>query len=75
MATVVSQHVRHLGCYLGFFKNFILSKTAANFTEISRKHVFAASNRNIIENKAWVALGEISELLSNFFVNVSVNVS
>ena len=71
MATVVSQHVRHLGCYLGFFKNFILSKTAANFTEISRKHVFAASNWNIIENKAWVALGKISELLSNFFVNVS----
>ena len=47
MATVVSQHVRRLG----FFKDFILSKTAANFTEISRKHVFAASNRNIIKNR------------------------
>ena len=35
MATVVSQHVRHLG----FFKNLISRKTAANFTEISRKHV------------------------------------
>ena len=46
MATVVSQHVRHLG----FFKHFILRKTAANFTEISRKQVFAASNRNIIKN-------------------------
>ena len=50
MATVVSQHVRHLGRHLGFFKMFILRKTAANFTEISRKHVLAASNRNIIEN-------------------------
>ena len=36
-AAVVSQHVRHLGRHLGFFKNFILRKTAANFTEISRK--------------------------------------
>ena len=50
MATVVSQHVRHIGRHLGFFKHFILRKTAANFTEISRKHVFAASNRNIIKN-------------------------
>ena len=47
MATVVSQHVRHLG----FFKNFILSKTAAIFTGISRKHVFSASNRDTIENR------------------------
>ena len=31
--------------------NFIFSKTAANFLEISRKHVFTASNRNIIKNK------------------------
>ena len=45
MATVISQHVRHLGRHLGFFKNFFLRKTAANFTEISRKHVFAASKR------------------------------
>ena len=45
MAAVVSQHVRHLGRHLGFFKNFILRKTAANFTEISRKHVFTASKR------------------------------
>ena len=44
MATVVSQHVRHLG----FFKNFNSRKTAENFTEISRKHVFAVSSRNII---------------------------
>ena len=51
MATVVSQRVRHLGRHLGFFKNYILRKTAANFTEISRKHVFAASNRNIIKNR------------------------
>ena len=47
MATVVSQHVRHLG----FFKHFIFSKNAANFLEISRKHVFAASNRNKIKNR------------------------
>ena len=51
MATVVSQHVRHLARHLGFFKNFILRKTAANFTQISRKHAFAASNRNIIKHR------------------------
>ena len=51
MATVVSQHVRHIGRNLVFFENFILRKIAANFTEISRKHVFAASNRNIIKNR------------------------
>ena len=38
MAIVVSQHV----CHLGFIKNRILRKAAANITEISRKHVFAA---------------------------------
>ena len=47
MAMVISQDVGHLG----FFKNFILCKTAANFTEISRKHVFATSNRNLIMNR------------------------
>ena len=47
MATVVSQHARHLG----FFRNIILHKTVANFTEISRKHVFAASDRNIIKSR------------------------
>ena len=47
MATVVSQHVRHLG----FFEIFILRKIAASFTEISRKHVFPASNRKIIKNR------------------------
>ena len=49
MATVVSQHVRHIG----FFKKIDFHKTAANFTEISRKHVFAASNRNIIKNRIY----------------------
>ena len=48
MATAVSQNNR----YLGFFKNIIFSKTAANFLEISRKHVFTASNTNIIKNRA-----------------------
>ena len=47
MATAVSQHVRHLG----FFKTFIFSKTVANFLKISRKHVFTASNSNIIKNR------------------------
>ena len=37
--------------HLRFFKFFVLRKTAANVTEISRKHVFPASNRNIIENR------------------------
>ena len=49
MATVVSQHVRHFGRHLGFFENSILHKIALNFTKISRKHVFAASDRNIIK--------------------------
>ena len=31
--------------------DFILRKTAANFTEISWKHVSAASDRNIIKNR------------------------
>ena len=51
MATIVSQHVRHLGRRLGFFKNFILRKSAANFTQISRTQVFAVPNRNKIENR------------------------
>ena len=49
-ATSVSQHVCHLGRHLGFFKNFILGKTAAIFLEMSRKHVFTTS-KNIIKNK------------------------
>ena len=51
MATVLLQHVRHFGRHLGFFKSFILRKIAANFTEISKKNVFPALNRNIIENR------------------------
>ena len=51
MATVVSQRVRHIGRLLGYFKIFVLRKIAANFTEISRKRVFAASNRKIIKNR------------------------
>ena len=43
MATVVSQHVRHIGRHLELFKIFILRKIAANFTESSRKHVFPAN--------------------------------
>ena len=52
MATLVSQHGRRLGRYLEFFKiHYILCKTAANFTEISTKHLFAALNRDIIKNR------------------------
>ena len=51
MATVVSQHGRHTWPPSWLFKNFILRKRAANFTETSGKHVFAASNRNIIKNR------------------------
>ena len=51
MASVVSQYVYQLGRHLRFFKNFILRKTAENFAEISKKRVFAASNKNIIENR------------------------
>ena len=63
MATVVSQHVRHIGRHLGFFENFTLCKIAANFTEISRKHVFAASNRNIIKKSLK------KEIRTNFLKN------
>ena len=52
MAMVVSQHVPPNGRHLGFFKTCILQKNAANFTEISRKHVFAASNRKIIKKES-----------------------
>ena len=31
-------------CHLGFFKNFIFNKNAANFLEISRKHVFISED-------------------------------
>ena len=39
MDTAVSQHVRHLGRHLGLFKNYIFSKTSANFYKINIKHV------------------------------------
>ena len=51
MATAVFTTWRHFGRHLGFFKNFIFCKTATNFTGISRKHVFLASNTKIIENR------------------------
>ena len=34
MATADLQHIHHLGCHLGFFKNFNFNKTAANFLEL-----------------------------------------
>ena len=51
MAKVVSQHVRHIGRHLNFFQIFNLTQNAANLNKTSRKHVFAASNRNIIKNR------------------------
>ena len=73
MATVVSQHVRHLGRHLrrhlGFFKKTVLCKTAANFTEISRKHVLAASNRSIIKNRAY------KKITPNFLKNLQFSIS
>ena len=66
MATVVSQHVRHIDRrYLGFFKIYILRKVAANFTEISRKHMFAASNRNIIKTR--VEKKKLEQIFSKIF--------
>ena len=40
-----------LAAFLFVSKKIILRKTTENFNEISRKHVFAASNWNIIKNK------------------------
>ena len=51
MTALVFQHVRHLGRHLRFFKTFIFSKNAANFLEISRKHVYTAVNTNTIKNR------------------------
>ena len=39
-----------LAAILDFSKILFYAKIAANFTEISRKHVFSASNRNIVNN-------------------------
>ena len=67
MATAVSQHVRHLGRHLGFFKNFIFCKTAASFLEISRKHVFTAWSRNIILNNRVVKKKLAEQILSKSY--------
>ena len=49
MATVVYDMPANLAAILDFPKILlILPKTAATFPEISRKHEFALSNRNII---------------------------
>ena len=67
MVTVVLQHVRHLGRHLGFFKISIFSKTAGNFLEISRKHVFTtSSNRNTIKNR--VRKKKLEEILSESYI-------
>ena len=69
MATVVLQHVRHIGHHLSFFENFLLRKISANFTEISRKHVFAALNRNIIKNSLK------KEMRTSFLKNFQFSIS
>ena len=52
MATDVLQHVRGaILAAIGFFSEFIFSIIAANFLEICRKHVFTASDRNIIKKR------------------------
>ena len=65
MATVISQHICHPGHHLGFFKSFILCKTVANFTEISRKHVLAALNRNITKDR--LLKKKLEQILSKSF--------
>ena len=65
MATAVSQHVRRLGRYLGFFTNFILKRNCSQFLEISRRHVFTGSNRNIIKNK--VEKKKLEQILSKSY--------
>ena len=55
MATVVSQHVRHLGYHLKFFKTIIFSKIAANFLEFKRKHVIRDWTKGT-ENFVFIAL-------------------
>ena len=49
---------------MGVFKNFIFRKTETNFTGISRKHVFLASNRKIIENR--VKKKNLEQIFLNF---------
>ena len=65
MATVVSQHARHLCRHLGFFKNCIFRKTATNLTGISRKHVFLASNRKIIKDR--VKYKNLEQIFPKFY--------
>ena len=65
MATVVSQHVPHLDRHRKFFKKNIFGKIAANFLEISRKHVFTASNRNIVKNT--VRKKKLAQILSESY--------
>ena len=69
MATVVSQLVHHLSRHLGFFKKFILRKTAANFTDINRKHVFASPTRNTVKNR--VKKMKLQEMLSKLQFPIS----
>ena len=71
MAIVVSQHVRNLG----FFKTLIFRRTATNFTGISRKHVFLAPDKKIIENRVkknyleQIFLKVLQFSVSNFYLH------
>ena len=51
MATAVFTTCLPFGRHLGVLKKLIFRKTATNFTGISRKHVFLASNTKIIKNR------------------------
>ena len=72
MATAFSQHIHHFGRHLGFFKKcffaysftFNFNKNAAIFLEIGKKHVFRATNRNIIKNN--VEKSGKEEIRTNF---------
>ena len=64
MATVVSQHVpRHLAAWPPscIFQKLHFQQKSSKFFETSRRHVFTASNTNIIKNRV-----EEIEVKTNF---------
>ena len=67
MATTGSQHIRNLGCQLGSLKKNCFNKTAGNFLEINRKHVFTASKRNIIV-KEYSVKKKLEQILSKGYI-------
>ena len=53
-----------LAAFLDFSK-FFFRKTATNFTEIGRKHLFLALNRKIIENR--VKKKNLEQIFQKFY--------